>query len=61
MSLKKGLYIWEKQNKMEMMGLCSICGKPSGMHTCSLCGRNVCKNCFDQRNKVCVECKKEPY
>ncbi len=43
---------------MEMMGLCSICGKPSAMHTCSLCGRNVCDSCFDSINMVCKVCSR---
>lgn len=42
---------------MEMMGLCSICGKPGAMHTCSLCGRTVCNNCFDRLNNICNSCK----
>jgi len=42
---------------MEMMGLCSICGKPGAMHTCKLCGRIVCKNCFDNFNNICKQCK----
>ena len=42
---------------MDLMGLCSICGKPSAMFTCSLCGRLVCGNCFDSHNSVCSNCK----
>jgi hypothetical protein len=42
---------------MDLMGLCSICGKPGAMHTCVLCGRLVCSNCFDARNNVCMQCK----
>jgi len=42
---------------MEMMGLCSICGKPGAMNTCMLCGRIVCSNCFDHTDKVCKKCK----
>jgi len=42
---------------MEMMGLCSICGKPGAMHTCSLCGRIVCSNCIDLGHQVCKICK----
>ncbi|MGF3584366.1 MAG: orotate phosphoribosyltransferase [Thermoplasmatota archaeon] len=38
------------------MGLCSICGKPDAMFTCSLCGRLVCRNCFDMHNSVCCFC-----
>jgi len=42
---------------MDIMGLCSICGKPGAMYTCSLCGRVVCNNCFDIKNGVCSICK----
>ena len=42
---------------MDLMGLCSICGKPGMMQTCSLCGRHVCNTCYDFSNGVCVNCK----
>jgi len=42
---------------MDIMGLCSICGKPGDMCTCRLCGRNVCRNCFDIQNGICCNCK----
>jgi len=42
---------------MDLMGLCSICGKPGAMHTCRLCGRIVCSSCFDVHNGVCNNCK----
>ena len=42
---------------MDLMGLCSICGKPGAMFTCSLCGRLVCSNCFDSQHRVCCSCK----
>ena len=42
---------------MDLMGLCSICGKPNAMFTCSLCGRLVCGNCFDHQNHACNACK----
>ncbi len=41
---------------MEMYGLCNICGKPGIMFNCSLCGKPVCKNCFDAKNNVCINC-----
>ena len=41
---------------MDLMGLCSICGKPGAMNTCNLCGRLVCNNCFDHQNHVCIRC-----
>ncbi len=46
---------------MEMMGLCSICGKPGAMYSCSLCGKIVCKDCFDQNSNICKSCKKGKY
>ncbi|HEC72447.1 MAG TPA: orotate phosphoribosyltransferase [Thermoplasmatales archaeon] len=42
---------------MDLMGLCSICGKPDAMNTCSLCGRLVCNSCFDHVHRVCNICK----
>ncbi len=42
---------------MDLMGLCSICGKPDAMHTCSLCGRLVCNSCFDNIHGICNSCK----
>lgn len=42
---------------MDLMGLCNVCGKPGAMHTCSLCGRNVCNSCFDHMHRVCCACK----
>ena len=42
---------------MDVMGLCSICGKPSEMYTCTLCGKNVCGNCFDRLHGICNNCK----
>jgi hypothetical protein len=42
---------------MDLMGLCSICGRPGAMYTCSLCGRLVCTSCYDHINRVCNNCK----
>ncbi|HEC87277.1 MAG: orotate phosphoribosyltransferase [Thermoplasmata archaeon] len=42
---------------MEIMGLCSICGKPGEMFTCHLCGRIVCRDCYDAANGICINCK----
>ncbi len=41
---------------MEMAGLCAICGQPGAMHTCSLCGRNVCAQHYDAAHGVCTSC-----
>lgn len=46
---------------MDLMGLCSICGKPGAMHSCMLCGRLVCGNCFDINHGVCASCKAEKH
>ena len=42
---------------MDLIGLCSICGKPGEMYTCKLCGRNVCNSCFDISHGICNRCK----
>ena len=42
---------------MDLIGLCSICGKPNAMHTCNICGILVCAKCFDTRFRICVNCK----
>lgn len=42
---------------MDLMGLCSICGKPGAMSTCRLCGRLVCSSCFDPQHGICNSCK----
>ncbi|KAA0002587.1 MAG: orotate phosphoribosyltransferase [Thermoplasmata archaeon] len=42
---------------MEVMGICAICGKPGIMHTCGLCGRNVCSEHFDAAHSICAECR----
>jgi len=41
---------------MEMVGLCAICGRPGAMHTCRICGRNVCSEHFDIGYGVCSSC-----
>jgi hypothetical protein len=42
---------------MDLIGLCSVCGRPSAMFTCILCGRLVCINCFDKSHSICSNCK----
>jgi hypothetical protein len=42
---------------MDLMGLCSICGKPGIMFTCMLCGRQVCSDHFDKNQGICTICK----
>ena len=41
---------------MDLMGLCSKCGKPGAMYTCHLCGSVVCSNCYDIGHGVCCSC-----
>ncbi|MBF4475576.1 MULTISPECIES: orotate phosphoribosyltransferase [Methanobacterium] len=43
---------------MEVRGLCSICGQPGKMYTCSLCGNLVCEKCFQQDRGVCQRCQR---
>ncbi|MFZ3058927.1 MAG: hypothetical protein WA102_04225 [Candidatus Methanoperedens sp.] len=40
---------------MEVMGVCSICGRPGKLSTCMLCGSLVCSQCLS-REGVCVRC-----
>ena len=42
---------------MNIAGLCSICGKPGAMFTCILCGKLVCKNCYENQHNICNDCK----
>jgi len=42
---------------MDLMGLCSICGKPDAVNSCSLCGGLVCHSCFDNAHGICNACK----
>lgn len=41
---------------MDLKGLCSICGKPDAFLTCILCGKIVCKGCYDLNNNICSKC-----
>ncbi|HDN50692.1 MAG: orotate phosphoribosyltransferase [Thermoplasmata archaeon] len=43
---------------MELSGLCSVCGKPGRMYTCSICGRNVCGAHFDMTHGMCSMCER---
>ncbi|MFO7677917.1 MAG: orotate phosphoribosyltransferase [Thermoplasmatota archaeon] len=42
----------------DLLGLCSICGKPNAMYTCHLCGKLACIQCYDSSNQVCIQCKR---
>ncbi|MCK5261533.1 MAG: hypothetical protein KAJ44_05090 [Thermoplasmatales archaeon] len=42
---------------VDLLGLCSICGKPGAMFTCHMCGKLVCASCFDKEHGVCNQCR----
>ncbi|MDP1551549.1 MAG: orotate phosphoribosyltransferase [Methanobacteriaceae archaeon] len=42
---------------MEVIGICSRCGKAGRMHTCSLCGGVVCSDCYYAQKGVCKSCR----
>jgi len=50
----------QKLKIFEVEGICNICGKPGKMYTCSLCGNNVCKDCYDLTKGLCKLCKRYP-
>ena len=42
---------------MDIPGLCNICGKPGVLFSCILCGKLVCKNCINNKYKICSSCQ----
>lgn len=42
---------------MDLIGLCSICGRPGAMYTCMFCGKVVCVSCFDKKLNMCINCR----
>ncbi len=40
-----------------LTGLCYICGKAGILHTCRICGKNVCGEHFDFSTGLCMNCK----
>ncbi len=36
---------------------CEVCGENPGLYKCRLCGRIVCRECYDINNKLCIICK----
>ncbi|MDO9044161.1 MAG: orotate phosphoribosyltransferase [Methanobacteriaceae archaeon] len=42
---------------MQVVGICSLCGKAGRMNTCSLCGAIVCSDCYYTPKGVCKSCK----
>nr|WP_319374537.1 orotate phosphoribosyltransferase [uncultured Methanobacterium sp.] len=43
---------------LEVRGICTICGQPGKMYTCSLCGSLVCVKCFQWKQGVCQRCQR---
>ncbi len=43
--------------RVEIRGICSLCGRPGKMYTCSLCGTIVCGKCYNLKNGVCKSCE----
>ncbi|WP_157209627.1 hypothetical protein [Methanosalsum zhilinae] len=41
---------------MELMGICTICGKTARLNSCMICGRLVCSDCMDARTGLCIRC-----
>lgn len=41
---------------MRTIGLCHRCGKPAIL-SCPLCGRIVCRVCYDAEHGVCLDCR----
>ncbi|MBZ2166120.1 MULTISPECIES: hypothetical protein [Methanobacterium] len=42
---------------MEVSGICSICGRPGKMYTCTLCGSIICGKCYNIQKAVCKSCE----
>ena len=43
------------------LSICSICRKHlliTEGYSCPVCGNHICNDCYDQKNKLCPECKK---
>jgi len=45
---------------LEIIGICSVCGKAGKMHGCPLCGSIVCKSCYDVSKGMCKRCARNP-
>jgi hypothetical protein len=35
---------------------CEICGERKAVLVCPVCGRKVCRECFDEKGGVCLAC-----
>ena len=35
---------------------CPLCGDPEPAHNCDNCGKEVCQNCFNHENNLCIDC-----
>lgn len=45
---------------MEIPGPCDICGEHTMLHTCTQCGRKVCKGHWVDEGHACTVCAKRP-
>ena len=36
---------------------CEICEENLAILRCPICNRNICENCFDKENNLCLICK----
>jgi len=44
-------------SSLEIRGICSLCGRPGKMYTCTLCGSIVCGSCYNLQRSVCKSCE----
>jgi len=51
-------YIDIRGDNMKVAGLCHSCGRPAIL-TCPMCGKVVCRNCYDAPNGLCVTCARK--
>lgn len=42
-----------------LQGICSACGGEGTIHTCRLCGANVCSRCYNPSLGMCKKCSKK--
>ncbi|MBI5871921.1 hypothetical protein HZB88_02445 [archaeon] len=42
---------------MKQLTQCMLCGINLAAYACTVCGRNICKGCFDRNLGLCVACR----